>query len=89
MDALLFPSMYEGLSLVALESQISNLQILASDTNVEDIFATSNIKKMHGLDAARWASELEDSLSQSKSRDYLDSNLEKYISLITLSSLAK
>ena len=78
MDALLFPSMYEGLSLVALESQISNLQILASDTNVEDIFATSNIKKMHRLDIARWASELEDSLSQSKSRDYLDSNLEKF-----------
>lgn len=78
MDALLFPSMYEGLSLVALESQISNLQILASDTNVEDIFATSNIKKIHGLDVARWTSELEDSLSQSKSRDYLDNNLEKF-----------
>ena len=78
MDALLFPSMYEGLSLVALESQISNLEILASDTNVEAIFATSNIKKMHGLDVAKWASELEDSLSQDKNRDYLDSNLEKF-----------
>ena len=78
MDALLFPSMYEGLSLVALESQISNLQILASDTNVEDIFATSNIKKMHGLDVAKWASELDGSLSQDKTRDYLDSNLEKF-----------
>lgn len=78
MDALLFPSMYEGLSLVALESQISNLQILASDTNVEDIFATSNIKKMHGLDVAKWASELEGSLSQGKNRDYLDSNLKKF-----------
>ncbi|MBB1085348.1 glycosyltransferase [Limosilactobacillus fastidiosus] len=78
MDALLFPSMYEGLSLVALESQISNLQILASDTNVEDIFATSNIKKMHGLNVAKWASELEDSLGQDKNRDYLDSNLEKF-----------
>lgn len=78
MDALLFPSMYEGLSLVALESQISNLKILASDTNVEAIFATSNIKKMHGLDVAKWASELESSLSQTKKRDYFDSNLEKF-----------
>ena len=78
MDALLFPSMYEGLSLVALESQISNLQILASDTNVEEIFATRNIKKMHGLNANKWANELENSLSQDQNRDHLDNNMEKF-----------
>lgn len=78
MDALLFPSMYEGLSLVALESQISNLQVLASDTNVEEIFATENIKKIHGLNNEKWANELKLSLNQSKNRDYFDKNLEKF-----------
>lgn len=78
MDAFLFPSMYEGLSLVALESQISNLKILASDTNVEEIFAISNIKKMHGLNTDQWATELENSLNQDKNRDYLDKNLKQF-----------
>lgn len=78
MDALLFPSMYEGLSLVALESQVSNLQILASDTNVEDIFATNNIKKINGMNVENWGDELEKSLKIKKKRNYIDDNLQKF-----------
>ena len=84
MDALLFPSMYEGLSLVALESQISNLQVLASDSNVDDIFATHNIKKICGWNVDIWTANLKDSLSHSKSRDYLDESIKRF-SIITQS----
>lgn len=78
MDALIFPSMYEGLSLVAIESQISNLQILASNTNVEDIFATDNIHKLGDLDEDTWSEKLKTVLKQNKNRDYFDEKLEKF-----------
>lgn len=78
MDALLFPSMYEGLSLVAMESQISNLQILASDTNVDDIFATDNIFKIDSMDPVQWEEKLDEVLKTNKNRNYFDNNLNKF-----------
>lgn len=78
MDALLFPSMYEGLSLVAIESQVSNLKILASDTNVDDIFATDNIIRLNGMNSNNWANQLQNVLKEHKNRDYLDEHLKKF-----------
>ncbi|UXC67225.1 glycosyltransferase [Limosilactobacillus oris] len=78
MDALLFPSMYEGLSLVALEAQVSNLPILASNTNVDDVFATSCIKKMHDMNGETWTVALEEALKSKKNRNYLDDNIMKF-----------
>lgn len=78
MDALLFPSMYEGLSLVALESQVSNLPILASNTNVDDIFATASIKKMNNMNVDTWTVALAEVLKRKKDRSYLDDGILKF-----------
>ena len=78
MDALLFPSKYEGLSLVALESQISNLPILASDTNIQEIFVTDNIKKMDSTDAQSWLKELDATLKNNHDRNYLDEKIKPF-----------
>lgn len=78
MDAFLFPSKYEGFGLVALEAQISNLPVLASNTNIEKIFATNNIKKMNDLNPTNWGKELKKMLNHSLDRDHLDPALQKF-----------
>ncbi|WP_367342064.1 glycosyltransferase [Limosilactobacillus sp.] len=78
MDALLFTSRYEGVSLVALESQISNLQILASDKNDNVIFSGNTIKKMTDMDVISWSTSLERILSRDIDRSIFQPNLEKF-----------
>lgn len=80
MDALLFTSKYEGFGLVALEAQISNLPVLASATNIDEIFATNNIYKLSGLNAEKWADKLESIFQSSKGarKSSLDPNLKRF-----------
>ena len=78
MDAMLFTSEYEGFGLVAVEAQISNLPVLASDTNIETIFATNNIHKINGLDIQNWVGKLNRTLSQSVDRNGIDPNLQEF-----------
>lgn len=78
MDALLFTSRYEGFGLVAVEAQISNLPVLASDTNVDLIFASDNIHRMANLNASEWAHVLQQILERPHNRENFQTSLEKF-----------
>lgn len=79
MDALLFTSKYEGFGLVALEAQISKLPVLASNTNIEEIFATKNIYKMDNLDVSTWATKLEKVINDLNNRNnQIEPELQKF-----------
>lgn len=78
MDALLFTSRYEGFGLVAVEAQISNLPVLASDTNVDLIFASDNIRRMKDLNPREWANALQRIFSKSHKREHFKFSLEKF-----------
>lgn len=59
MDAMLFPSLFEGLSLVSVEAQTSGLHVLASE-NVPRETAVTDLTSFESLSlpAASWADEL-------------------------------
>lgn len=79
MDALLFPSEYEGFGLVALEAQITNLPVLASNLDIDEIFATKNIYKMSDLKKNAWARKLKEVFDKSGDRnDNIDPSLQKF-----------
>ncbi len=58
MDVFLFPSLYEGLPLVALEAQAAGLPTLLSDTIAPEVEAAAGLTKRLSLSqpAADWAS---------------------------------
>ena len=78
MDAMLFTSEYEGFGLVAVEAQISNLPVLASDTNIDKIFATNNIYKIDGLNTKDWVKKLDSVLNNPLDRNGIDSKLQDF-----------
>ena len=78
MDALLFPSKYEGFGLVALEAQISNLLVISSNINVQEIFVTDNIKRMVNMNVDSWSEELKSGLKTNRNRDYLDKKVKPF-----------
>ncbi|MBR3881814.1 MAG: glycosyltransferase family 1 protein [Clostridia bacterium] len=43
LDYFIFPSLYEGLGMVAIEAQCSNLPVIVSDKVPKDVFITDNI----------------------------------------------
>lgn len=59
MDVFIFPSIQEGLGIVAIEAQASGLPVLASDFVQEEVDITKNIKHMSlELSHKIWAKEL-------------------------------
>ncbi len=78
MDVLYFPSMHEGLPLVTIEAQISNLPILASSTNPDLIFATPRIKRMSDLAVKEWVKSSLLICSQPKNRVHFDHRLDRF-----------
>lgn len=78
MDVLFFPSLHEGLPLVTIEAQISNLSILASDTNPSRIFVTPNIKKMAKMNPKYWADQAKKLDFSNNKRDYFDHKLDPF-----------
>lgn len=78
MDALLFPSSYEGFALVAVEAQISNLPTLASSLNTDAIFVTQNIRKMEGFDVHDWNRALAGALADNPERQRVDPKLNQF-----------
>lgn len=78
MDLLLFTSKYEGLPLVALEAQMSGLQILASDTNPDLVFASNAIHRMKNFDVKEWCQKINELLGTENSQRALDPNLKKF-----------
>lgn len=69
MDALLFPSNYEGFGLVAIEAQISNLPILTSNLLPDVVFVTESIRKMEGFDVHAWSKALAGALAGALAND--------------------
>lgn len=59
MDAILFPSLYEGLPVVCIEAQIVGIPLLVSDTVTSEVKINSNLKFL-SLDEGieKWCSEL-------------------------------
>ena len=59
MDAFLFPSLYEGLPIAAVEAQANGLPVLCSDTIPKEAIITSNTKQM-SLEAGvlQWANSI-------------------------------
>lgn len=56
MDIFLFPSIYEGLGMAAIEAQTNGLNCVVSDTLPEEIFITENIKSFPLKKSAKeWA----------------------------------
>lgn len=78
MDALLFTSIYEGFGLVAVEAQISNLPVLASDTNIDKIFATNIIYKVSGTNKNHWLKMLNNVLNNVTDRNNFNPKLQEF-----------
>ena len=59
MDAFLFPSIFEGLGIVAVEAQTSGLEVLCSENVPEEAIVTDYARSMRLSDGAqRWAKAL-------------------------------
>lgn len=54
MDLLMFPSIYEGLGIVAIEAQAAGLPILCSERIVKEVFITDLAKKIELNDVDAW-----------------------------------
>lgn len=54
MDLLMFPSIYEGLGIVAIEAQAAGLPILCSEHIVDEVFITDLAKKIKLSDMDLW-----------------------------------
>ena len=69
MDMLLFPSLFEGLSVVLVEAQACDLPGLISDTNSEETLLTNRLVMKSLQDSAKsWADEASRILETSESR---------------------
>lgn len=76
MDALVFPSRYEGFGLVALEAQVSNLPVLASNNVPETVFVTQSIRKESLNNTVDdWVIELENMLNNENNRCYINKKI--------------
>jgi len=66
MDAMVFPSLYEGLPVVGIEAQVNGLPILFSDKVTDEVCILSESKRIPLSDSSqKWANELEEILSNS------------------------
>lgn len=57
-DILLFPSKSEGLPLVLVEAQVSNLKILCTNNMPRIIFVSSNIKEINNYSVNEWIKDI-------------------------------
>jgi glycosyltransferase involved in cell wall biosynthesis len=70
MDALCFPSWYEGLPGTVIEAQASGLPCLISDSVTEDVDVTDLVTRMElSAGPEKWAAKLLDSLLKRQERD--------------------
>lgn len=58
MDLFLFPSLYEGFGMAAIEAQVSGLMTLVSERVPEEIFVSSNSKCISINNKERWVQEI-------------------------------
>ncbi|MGO2722780.1 MAG: glycosyltransferase [Lactobacillus sp.] len=87
MDALIFPSQFEGFGLVPLEAQVSNLKVLCSDAVPKIVFVTSNITSLPVVNSNVWAKKLATVLENTSNRNYFDDQLEKFSDLRQIATM--
>ncbi|MCD8129986.1 MAG: glycosyltransferase, partial [Lachnospiraceae bacterium] len=58
-DMFIFPSLHEGLGIVALEAQASGLPVLCSENILEDVFVSDNIWKCELEDVDSWINQVD------------------------------
>lgn len=78
-DALVFPSLFEGFPLVALEAQVSNLPIIISKNVTRKVLVNSNTKQLTLENGTLpWARELDNLINVSKDRNMFNDKLIKF-----------
>lgn len=80
MDALLFPSLHEGLPLVLIEAQISELNIVSSKNISTLAYVNSNVKRVSLKDVDSWANTVNDLLNTKFDRSSQLKETEKFSS---------
>lgn len=69
-DILLFPSLFEGLGIIAVEAQASGLPCLISDTVPKEVFLTELVTAMSLAEPAeRWAEKLDELVKTNEKTD--------------------
>ena len=70
-DLMLFPSVFEGLGIVAIESQVAGLPIICSEYIPQDVFLTDYIKKASIEHCEDWVRMIEDFMGMTINRKEL------------------
>lgn len=91
MDIFLFPSLYEGLGLVAIEAQISGLPCVISDTVPKSVKILENVsfKGIGVEDKTAWISKIQEYKQLSLDRKNIYQNHKKNIQYFDISFCAK
>lgn len=58
-DVLLFPSIFEGLGIVAIEAQAAGLPVICSENIVDEVIITKSIVKVELSDKDKWIDEID------------------------------
>lgn len=70
MDLFLFPSLYEGLGIVAVEAQCNGMPVLMTDSLPDEVEITDLVKRLSlNKSANEWARVIEKQIAQKKNRD--------------------
>lgn len=79
MDVFLFPSLYEGLGIVAIESQVAGLYCVVSDRVPKDVEVSENIKFLSLDDSnALWAQEIKNCQIRPRNLQIINEKCSKY-----------
>lgn len=77
MDVFVFPSLYEGLGIVAIEAQISGLNVISSEFVPEEAAITCNMKFLN-LEKGKWKDYIFKCIDQKKDRTKVVVENKKY-----------
>lgn len=78
-DILMFPSLFEGFGLVALEAQISNLPVIASDKIPMGVLVNNNTKQLSTKNGIiSWSEELENMVKNLTDRNTFNEKLTEF-----------
>lgn len=80
-DIFLFPSLYEGLSIAALEAQASGLQCIFSDTVPQSVINSENVFTAKLNDMSDWEKAFVNSIRKLEKEDSEDRRDRSYISI--------
>ena len=76
-DVLVFPSLYEGLPLVIVESEATGLSCVVSSAIPEEIICNQNVRRCKGWESEIWLKEIDSVLNTNLNRINQLSNIKK------------